>query len=396
MRKGAWKIFPGYVTVKLEGVRIERFLSEVSTSCRLYGVKRSSYTALQVRVKGGALNHFLREAERSGVRTEIVKKSRAYSVMEGIARRWWILACAAAAAAILWYASGYCFSIEINGIKELNEFAVNAVAAESGAQRFKRKEEIDLFAVERALYRAFPQIAYADAKFDGTKLILTIGEGGVMPEMLSTEPCSIAAEKDAVITEIVVGAGKAAVAPGDVVKAGDILIKGAYLVKETPFTVAARGTVKATVDYYGAAEAEVKNSVLTETGERAQVRMLIVGGLRIPIEGKNPFALYKEKSEKSVRGLLGTELVTYYECVQDSKACEELAKKEAEETAYFRALADIPETAEVTSIQTYSEIRGGKAEALVIVTTQEDIGVKVPVGNIENPLERVPEEEPQT
>lgn len=73
----------------------------------------------------------------------------------------------------------------------------------------------------------YNDISWVSAKITGTKLVVQIKEADLKAdEEKSAAPGDIVADSDGMIESIVVRRGTAAVAPGDWVRAGDVLIYG--------------------------------------------------------------------------------------------------------------------------------------------------------------------------
>ena len=91
-----------------------------------------------------------------------------------------------------------------------------------------RKSRIDCDLLEEEIRLAFPEITWVSARVSGTRLLVKIKENEVLSSIPETDtgPCNLVADRDGVITAMIVRKGTAAVKIGDQVEKGQILVKG--------------------------------------------------------------------------------------------------------------------------------------------------------------------------
>lgn len=392
MPRRMWKFLIGCVTIQIEGLCLEVFLNDICGKFKVRNIKRPGYTRVILTVSARNAEKIISAAERRRLRWSIVGKDRHIRFAQNAAKRWWVMLMLCLTGSVFLWLSGYCFSVEITGNETLSEFAVSELLEQNGIVTGMRKRQIDLLSVKNLLYREYPELAYAEARFDGTVLKLILQEGKGIPEILSTEPCTVVAEKRGVILSVTVGEGMANAEAGDIAEAGQPLILGAYRKKELDFLVHARGRILAQVDYFGTAELSLAEG-LVPTGKTASARFLGMGRMKILLGGKNPYELYEEETRtvrilsENMPAYLKILETTYYECEKGiSEEMRERAEIRLREQAYFSALKQIPEDAAITDFHSVITEQGGKLRATATVTVCEDIGKEIPAGpeDIEN------------
>lgn len=91
-----------------------------------------------------------------------------------------------------------------------------------------RKSKIDCDVLEEALRTEFPEITWVSARVSGTRLLVKIKENEVLSEIPQKDdsPCDIIAQKDGVITSMIVRRGVPKVSIGDQVEKGQVLVSG--------------------------------------------------------------------------------------------------------------------------------------------------------------------------
>ncbi len=230
----------------------------------------------------------------------------------------------------------FCVRIRVVGLTSLSEYDVYCVMQDAGAKEFELKGKIDTKRIERAIWKAFPDLTYVYVSFDGASLVAEIRERVYRPEIRDEQPCAVYALKGGVVEKIVVTSGQAAVAPGDQVQEGQLLIAGSYLKGETPITAPARGVILARVDYIAKADATMSSYDKVPTGESAVARYLRLGKREVLLSGSNPFEEFIENTEVvsdvGKNGPLHLQIIekTYY------KAKERLQRREKTGGAFKR------------------------------------------------------------
>lgn len=392
MPRPMWKFLIGCVTIQIEGLCPEIFLSEIRGKYRIREIRRLRPTQMILKIPARKAEKILAAAEKRNLKWSIVGKDRQIRFAEMLTERWWIPGLVMVIMAAALWISGECLSIEIVGNETISEFALCDLLEEHGISPGMRKRKIDLLAVKNLLYGEYPALAYAEVRFDGTALCLILQEGKEIPGLLSAEPCNIVAEKRGVILSVTTGEGMAGVSPGELVEEGAPLILGAYVKKEKPFLVHARGKVLAQVDYFGRAELSL-GAGLVPTGRTAEARYLLMGRMKIPLEGNNPFEYYEEEItaeaviSENMPAFLKLVKITYHECEKGvSEERRQAAEIRLREEAYYKALSQVPEDAQVKDFYSVIGESGGKLTATATVTVTEEIGREAPASPVEIPI----------
>ena len=142
-------------------------------------------------------------------------------------RRWWFLFGAAACAGIIYVLSLFIWQIDIDGNSKYTDALILQALAQMNVRTGCRKSEIDLPGIEEELRIMYNEITWVSASITGTKLQIELREGDLKIADPSKEaPSNLVAKEDAVITNLVVRRGTAAVRYGDEVRKGDVLIEG--------------------------------------------------------------------------------------------------------------------------------------------------------------------------
>lgn len=255
----------GYVLARLEEREsgcgsAERFLN----LCRARGIDlwdiRPSETGLEVCMAAGGVRACREPLRKAGVRLRILKKRGLPFALRRGRKKKGFLAGLAACGLILWGLSLFIWDIEIEGERMYSQDTLIRYLDSRDVRCGVPKSRLDADSLEEWLRSDFPEITWVSAQISGTRLLIKIkeNEGLLSVPELEKEPRNIVAEKDGIVTDIVVRSGRAQVKAGEEVKAGQVLISGVLPVTDDSGQVvkvnltAADGEVKArTVQTYG-------------------------------------------------------------------------------------------------------------------------------------------------
>lgn len=101
-----------------------------------------------------------------------------------------------------------------------------AYLAEEGIRPGMLRTGFDAAALEESLTWRYPETAWFHVYVSGMTLRVECTQGHPMPEQVSGQPGDLVASRDGVVETIEVFAGTAAVRPGDIVRKGQVLIRG--------------------------------------------------------------------------------------------------------------------------------------------------------------------------
>ena len=167
-------------------------------------------------------------------------------------RRWWFLLGAAACTGIIYVMSLFVWQIDIDGNSKYTDELILQALAQMDVKAGCRKSEIDLPGIEEELRIMYNEITWVSASITGTKLQIELREGNLKTsEVSESGPADLVADEDAVITNLVVRQGTAAVHYGDEVKKGDVLIEGRVFIYNEDETLKKVDYLTADGDIYG-------------------------------------------------------------------------------------------------------------------------------------------------
>jgi similar to stage IV sporulation protein len=220
--------FFGYLFIEMTGFSPERFLNMCSVhEIELWKVINSGHSyQLFMTVQGFRKVKPL--VRKSKVRLRILKKFGLPFFLHRNKKRKLYAAGFVSFFLILYSLSLFIWDIEFDG-NRMYTYDTLLKFCESEEIRYgMRKSKIDCDVLEETFRTKFPEITWVSARVSGTRLLVKIKENEVLSEIPVKDetPCDIIAEKDGVITSMIVRSGVPMVAIGDTIEQGQTLISG--------------------------------------------------------------------------------------------------------------------------------------------------------------------------
>lgn len=307
-----WAYLLGYLVIRVEGGAPEHFLNACAArGLFLWDIRRRRGG---LRAKIGLPDFFfIRPVVRgSHVKVRIEERLGGPFLWRRIRRRKVLVVGAIALLAVLYYLSGFVWFIEIKGTEKLDPEAVRLAAAELGLKPGARLSGFTPEQIDSGLRARMEEVARAMITVRGTKVTLEVVEKRLIkPDPAKDEPADIVAAKDGVIAEIVAFTGTPLVQKGDVVKAGDVLIRGDHSPAKPPnpndshdptwiVRKKARGEVWADTWYDTYLEVPLIYKVPKRTGRSFERQMIKFRGRDIIIGGwgQVPFSNFESQETR--------------------------------------------------------------------------------------------------
>ena len=243
------------------------------------------------------------------------------------------------------------------------------------------KRAVATYSLGQRLMATDERIAWAGVSISGVVLKIEISEAGeTKPDTSqSTEPTSLYAAKDGIVTELKVIDGKAKVNVGDAVVKGQELVSGILRNDEFGFiTTAARGAVSANVIYVVSAKAGPTIEKLSLSGTGAYYNAVKLFGICIADEPE--YASYTDETvcEYELTGcilpLKAERRLRQETIVKQSPASRQELEQAAAAKAQDKLNELIPHSATIISKHTEYETDADDAvTAIIRIMTEENI-----------------------
>lgn len=390
----------GVIGVKISGEKQEKVINmALSRGIYIWDIKKE-YDSIILKVKASGYEALKGICDEHGYAIETTDK-KGFPFFKGVfKRRLGFMSGALIFVAALYLLSSFVWFIDVSGNRQVDKALILNTAARYGVYEGAARWGFSKSEVEKAMLKDLSQLAYVKVDINGVKANIEVVEK-VFPQDEISGACHMVAAKSGIVKEVLVLDGQAAVKEGAVVARGDILISGIVFPQvnpfmegenmppEKPYTVRARGSVKARVSYQGYGECRLKYEETKLTGKKTGKIYLEIPGRKILIKGgdSESFRLYrankKSKVIKTSWGNFGLSRIVMEEQVKERT---EYTAVEAEKIAKNKALKGLSaKIAGQKTISSKTEIISSPSDSIVrikiLVDTLEDIAVARAVTN---------------
>ncbi len=258
----------GWYEFQAEGLSLERFLNLCAqNNICLRGVKKRSARTISGRVKAGDLSDLQALAEARGWRLTVINPKGMVRLSKLVKHRALLVAGGLAFLALCWAAVSCVWFIDVRGAGPYTGEVQRILQAHDiNVGRFGFL--IDTDAVQKDMEKQLTGLAWVGAHISGVRMTITCVQAQ-LAQSASSVPGDLVADRDGVIATLEVTAGTPLVKTGDVVRRGQVLIRGeerAWNGAVQP--IRARASVTARVWYTGMATVSGTLLESTSTGEK--------------------------------------------------------------------------------------------------------------------------------
>ena len=242
---------------------------------------------------------------------------------------------------------------------------------------------VDGKALSLSLQALCPEFSYIGVRTQGVRMLVEATRAQLAPDVYDPEAArDLVAAQDALLLSLDVMAGTAAAQPGQVVRKGQVLIRGEERDgRETTRGVCALGAAIGRVWLSGEAEAPLSRTVLRDTGRVSYGRSLCLLDWSLPLKETQGYANERLNTRRlPVGGLLLPLNILEVAHIEQSAAEEtadlESVKAEITKIAMNDALSSLPEGVQpVDKWVDYSMIEGDIVRARAVVEIRPNIAV---------------------
>ncbi len=312
----------GYVTIKVWGYSMERFLNLCGNhDILVWDIEdHGDHVTMKVSIQGFfALKTLLK---KTGTKASVLQRHGLPFFVPKIKRRK-IFVLGLAACLIFWMVTAlFIWDIQIEGNYSLTEDVLMDYLESQGVHTAMKKGDLQIEELERRIRGEYDIITWISLKVDGTTLIIQMrenempdyddsGEEKGDPQSPAESGTDLAAAKDGVIVYMITRKGVPLAAPGDTVEKGQILVSGAVPVYNDDMTIRRYQYYEADADIMISYEKSLsvkKDTAYLEKEYSGREKKILLLGLREKewnlSAGKVPFQTYDILGEKKQVQLL--------------------------------------------------------------------------------------------
>ncbi|MGB9919294.1 MAG: sporulation protein YqfD [Moorellales bacterium] len=388
-----WQAFlGGYVVLSVTGTNPERLLNlALSRGLVLWDARWAGSQRLYLKARPQDVFPLRHLARQSRCRLRLVARRGLPFLANRLRRRPGFLAGALFFLLALYVAGSFVWVVEVKFPEPVRYNRGETVLEQArvlGLRPGAWRSGLDPQALSRQLAQRLPNIAWVGVHLQGVKATVEVVERVLPPA--SVEAAHIVAAKAGLIEEVLVVRGEARVKPGEVVRAGQVLISGIIRTPTGGAVVRAEGLVRARVWYRARAVVPLVEVREVATGRTRATYRLRVADREVRLWGPPgpPFQLYRVEAQCTGPVLLGTyrlplslTRITYSELRREEirrtpAEAKELARQQAR-----KLLADqIPPSARLVDLSLEAEKTLAQAAVVeAVAETREEIGQLYPL-----------------
>lgn len=358
-----------YITVQVDSVEGEKVLNYLwNKNVSVKNIKKNNAFSITLEISVSDYLHLKEAVRKVKGKIKILNRKGVNFFYLKLSTRKILIAGIAVFFIILYYFSGFVWSVDITTDKYLAPLEVRNILKSYGIMVGSKKNSIDVLKAEENLVTDIDEIMWVKVRIEGSRLTVDIVERQEPPKIKEKEYTGdLVAKKSGVINRIYTSAGTPVKALGTVVDKGEIIVKGQEGKEGMEFSVKAEGRIYATTFYEEITQVPLSTISKRRTGNK-QVRYGVnVNNNKIYLKKSlNNYTTYDKIEENW--GIFIKE--TYYETEQvEEDTNTDTVIKELENKITLnldRGVKILDITPEVKKQDKQYEIR-------VLITVEEDI-----------------------
>lgn len=264
------KLKVGIIILEVSAPVPEKFLNLLwSKGVRIKNVNRIDITTLRLEIGYREYQEVEKAAKKCKGKIRIIRKEGFIFLIMRMKRQVSLIFGILVFLVGLYLLSAHIWAIEITTKENVAPFEIRKELEQLGIKPGLSKNDINVYNLEKKLENINSNILWIRARIEGSTLKVVIEEKVAPPSINKSATLGdCIAKMDGEIKRIYIKSGTSNVAPGNMVKEGDILIKGVEGKEGGEYSVAATGTVIANTFYKKEMEIKVSGTKLESTGKK--------------------------------------------------------------------------------------------------------------------------------
>lgn len=368
----------GFIIIEVKVYNPEKFINFLwYKGIRVKNIQRVDISTLIMEVPYGDYKYINSIAKRSEAKVKVIsKKGLAFFLMR-IRTSFSLVFGVIMFLTLLYFLSMFIWAIEIDTNRYIPPFEVRKQLKTLGIVPGIKKSKLNVYDLEKKIEDINGEVMWVRARIEGSTLKIKIEEK-VNPPKNIVQPNNndVIAKMDGEVVRIYTTSGTAQVKGGDVVKKGQVLIKGIEGKEGFEYTTAAEGKVLANTFYERMMELQVSGEIITRTGEKQEEMYFEILGKKIYI--KKAIKKFKDYDKIEEKGNLLNKAVYYEKTSKDIIEDREKIINSSVEKLYNSTMESLDKQAKfVNKVVNVEELGEGKIRLKVVFIIQQDIAMKI-------------------
>ncbi len=374
----------GIITIEIQSLIPEKFVNLMwKNGVHIKNLKKENITTMIMDVNLRDYDKIEEIAKKTKTKIKITKRRGFAFFLIKIKRRIALVLGILLFMGILYYLSTFIWNIEISVDHNLSPYEIRQQLSSFGIKPGINKRNVNVYDIEEKLIKNNENIMWVRARVEGAKLKISAAERQSPPNIIAEgSPCNLVARKDGEVVRVYTKAGTSVVKKGDMIRKGQVLVKGEQGKEGATYQVHAVGDVICRTFYEEVKQVKIDTVKRERTGNKIENIYLNIKGKNIYLKKSvNKFNKYDRIEDNK----LFIKKETYYEMKETTIHGD--AKKIVDDTAnelYSKICANLDKSVKIIDkIVNYEA--GDTYVVRVLVVAEENVALE----------EKIPEQQNQ-
>lgn len=374
----------GIITIEIQSLIPEKFVNLMwKNNVHIKNLRKESITTMVMDVNLRDYDRIEDIAKKTKTKIKIINRRGFAFFFIKIKRRIALVLGILLFMGMLYYLSTFIWNIEITSDNSLSPYEIRQQLGSMGIKPGISRRNVNVYDIEEKLIKNNDNIMWVRARVEGAKLKISAAERQSPPNIITEDsPCNLVAKKDGEVVRVYTKAGTSLVKKGDIIRKGQILVKGEQGKEGATYQVHAVGDVICRTFYEEIKQVKIDTIKRERTGNKIENIYLNINGKNIYLKkSTNKFNKYDKIEDNK----FFIKKETYYEVKETTIHGD--AKKIVDDTAaelYSKICANLDKSVKIVDkIVNYEA--GDTYVVRVLVVAEENIALQ----------EKIPEQQNQ-
>ncbi|NMM61944.1 sporulation protein YqfD [Clostridium sp. P21] len=368
----------GIITVEVRSLVPEKFINLLwENDVKIKNITKKDITTMNIDISLKDYGKLKSAAKRTRSKVKILERKGFAFFLIKVKGRSALAAGIILFIGIIYYLSTFIWNIEITVDHNLTPYEIRQQLKSCGITPGINKRNINVYEIEENLMKNNANIMWVKARVEGAKLKVSAMERQSPPNIaVDDKPCDLVAKKDGEVIRVYTKAGTSAVKRGDMIRKGQIIVKGEQGNENSTYPVHAVGSVICRTFYEETKDVKIDTLKKERTGRKDQSIYIKISGKKLYLKKSgNKFSKY-DKMESS-RFSIGIE--DYYE-VKETVIHRDPKKvvNDTYDELYSKICANLDKSVKIVDkIVNYEQ--GESYRVRVLVVAEENVALEQPI-----------------
>lgn len=365
----------GIITVKIQCHMPEKFINLLwKKGLSLRYIRKESITSIVFDMYLKDYDYVEEAAKRIDGKIMIVRRKGSSFVVIKAKKRITFLLGVLFFICIIYYLSTFIWGIDISTDGNISPYETRTRLYEYGIRSGLKKSNLDVTKLEEKFNKDYDDVMWIKARIQGSSLKISIAGRQSPPNIVSdVTPCDLVALRDGEVVRVYTTAGTAVVKTGDIIKKGQLLIKGTQGKEGMEYAVHSKGDVIAKTFYEDSKTIAIKGVEIKRTGNKIVRYYIVLNGKKIYLKNNvNKFKNYDKIVHNNT--LLKKEVIYEKKEVEFSLDIEK-TKQKIEKELFDRITSNISRNVKIADKISRCEQDGDTITVVFTVIGEENVAI---------------------